>query len=229
MERKILLSSSDDRIRRLLEPYLKKIGYSFKTAQAYSEAFTRLASYSPDVVIIDISSDTASGLKAIENMREFMTLPIIAITGPDSRLVCRALDSGADISLQKPLSPEQLISYIRVCIKRTEQFEGLSGLNIKEEFIFGKLRVDFGGCRVFTEKGEIHLTKNEFRILSLLCRYSGRVLPYDFIMKNVWGPLVESGNGILRVNIANIRKKIEKNPQKPEYLITENGVGYRVG
>ena len=229
MERKILLASSDERIRRLLSPYLEKNGYSFKNTQTYSDAFTRLASYSPDVVIIDISSDAVSGIKTIENMREFMTLPIIAIAGPDNRFVCKALDGGADICLQKPLSTEQLLSYIKVCIKRTEQFESLSGLNSEEEFILGELKVNFGGCRVFARNREIHLTKNEFQILSLLCRYQGRVLTYDFIMKSVWGPLAEGGNGILRVNIANIRRKIEKNPQKPEYLITENGVGYRIG
>ena len=102
------------------------------------------------------------------------------------------------------------------------------GLDNLEGYEHGKLRVEYDRHSVTVDGKEVHLTKNEFKILTLLCRYSGRVLTYDFIIKSVWGDGATGGNGILRVNITNLRKKIEQNSNAPLYLFTENGVGYRM-
>ena len=95
-------------------------------------------------------------------------------------------------------------------------------------YVSGGLRLDFNNYAVTVDEKPVHLTKNEFKILSLLCRHSGKVLTYDFIIKSVWGPRNADSTGILRVNVTNLRKKIEKDPLHPEYIFTENGIGYKI-
>ena len=228
MKRQILVTDCDKKTLGLISAYLEHQGFGVIEASGYASAFAKLASCSPDVMVADISADPVQGIKAISSVRSWSELPIIAISGTEGPVLTDALDSGADICLLKPFSTAQLLAYIRVCLRRIEQFEKQSGLKSGETFESGGLKVDFDGCRVFSGGKEVHLTKNEFRILSLLCRYPGKVLTYGFIMKSIWGPLSDEGNGILRVNMTNIRRKIEPDPQKPAYIFTENGVGYRM-
>lgn len=228
MKRRVLVIDEDRRNLRLITQCLEQNGFSVVTAMGFASGFAQLTSSSPDIVIIDLSEEYEQGIKTIKSIRQWQALPVIAM-GPEGEKYCAAsLEGGADIYLSKPLSTAELMAYVGVCKRRLKEYEAAIGIKIEETFEAKGLKLNFASCQVFVNEKEIHLTKNEFRILSLLCRYSGRVLTYDFIMKSVWGPLSDSGNGILRVNITNIRKKIEPDFQSTRYIFTENGIGYRL-
>ncbi len=228
MERRVLVIDEDKRSLKLISQSLEQSGFSVVVARGFASGFAQLASSAPDIVVIDMSKEHEQGIKTLKSIREWSTLPIIAVGPEGEKHRIASLDSGADIYLSRPISTAELLAYIRVCEKRLIEFETVIGIKTGETFEAKGLRLNFASCQVFVDDKEIHLTKNEFRILSLLCKYSGRVLTYDFIMKSVWGPLSDGGNGILRVNITNIRKKIEPDMQNFKYIFTENGIGYRL-
>ena len=139
-----------------------------------------------------------------------------------------ALDLGADDYLAKPFGTSELLARIRTALRhyRSDSSQGVAG--ISGIFETGGLRIDYDKHRAYIDNNDAMLTQNEFRIVSMLSRYAGKVITYDAIMKEIWGPNVKNDNKILRVNMANIRRKIEHNPAEPEYIFTEAGVGYRM-
>jgi len=139
-----------------------------------------------------------------------------------------ALDLGADDYITKPFGTSELLARLRTAIRHARAAcyapEGIqSGI-----FRSGKMVIDYDKHRVYIGERDAGLTQNEYKIVSLLGRYAGKVLTYDFIIREIWGPNMKTDNRILRVNMANIRRKIEKNPAQPEYIFTEVGVGYRI-
>jgi len=227
MKRCVLVIDSDVRSRRLISTSLDGEEFSVIGDSSYASAFAQFSSENPDIVIINI--DDSEGLKTLKTIRLWSALPIIALSADDSEKMClSALEAGADVFLYKPFSVAELTAYIKVCRRHIEQSEKLRGMKTGGIFKAGDLTVDLDSRQVTVKGKSVHLTKNEFKILSLLCRYSGRVLTYDFIMKSVWGPQTNTDSGILRVNMANIRRKIEPTPESPAYIFTENGVGYRI-
>ena len=229
MKRRIIIADSDKQSGRLIKNLLSAAGYETVTVSNFSECFTTVSLNSPDIVIIDPAFPLQDGIKTVKKLRERGSFPIIAVSENGSeRAVTEALDAGADDYIRKPFLSGELLSRIKAAIRRIEQYEKLLGLDNLEGYEHGGLRVEYDRHSVAVDGKEDHLTKNEFKILTLLCRYSGRVLTYDFIIKSVWGDGATGGNGILRVNITNLRKKIEQNSNAPLYLFTENGVGYRM-
>ena len=228
MKRRVLVIDEDKRNLKLITQCLEQNGFSVVQALGFASGFAQLSSSAPDIVIINMSNEPEQGIKTLKSIRMWSTLPIIALGAEGEKHSTAALYGGADIYLSKPFSTAELLAYIKVCEKRLTEFEAAIGIETKESFEAKGLSLNFASCEVFVEGKKIHLTKNEFRILSLLCKYSGKVLTYDFIMKSVWGPLADTGNGILRVNITNIRKKIEPDMQNFKYIFTENGIGYRL-
>ena len=229
MKRRIIIADSDKQSGRLIKNLLSAAGYETVTVSNFSECFTTVSLNSPDIVIIDPAFPLQDGIKTVKKLRERGSFPIIAVSENGSeRAVTEALDAGADDYIRKPFLSGELLSRIKAAIRRIEQYEKLLGLDNLESYEHDGLRVEYDRHSVAVDGKEVHLTKNEFKILTLLCRYSGRVLTYDFIIKSVWGDGATGGNGILRVNITNLRKKIEQNSNAPLYLFTENGVGYRM-
>ena len=137
-----------------------------------------------------------------------------------------ALDAGAGDYIVKPFGTEELLARLRATLRYTERM--VQGSMVSDVYNVGGLRVDFGKRVVTVDGKDVHLTQIEFKILALLCKDAGRVLTYEYICRNVWGPYSSRDNQILRVNVANIRHKIEKNPAQPKYILTEIGVGYRL-
>ena len=137
-----------------------------------------------------------------------------------------ALETGADDYITKPFGAAELLARIRVALRHTHNSAGTQANG--GCFVAGDLTVDYDKHQVLIRGENMKLTQNEFRIVALLSRYAGKVLTYDYIMKELWGPQNGGGNQILRVNMANIRRKIEKNPAEPQYIFTEVGVGYRM-
>ena len=167
------------------------------------------------------------GMQIITKVRSWTQLPIIVVSArgdePDK---VAALEAGADDYITKPFGAAELLARIRVAIRHTRNSSG--ALSESGRFIVGDLTVDYDKHQVLISGENAKLTQNEYRIVALLSRHAGKVLTYDYIMKELWGPQTGGGNQILRVNMANIRRKIEKNPAEPQYIFTEVGVGYRM-
>ncbi len=138
-----------------------------------------------------------------------------------------SLDLGADDYITKPFGTSELLARVRTALRHSQNRADINASG--GVFRAGKMRIDYDKRRVTVDGADVHLTQTEYNIVALLSRHAGRVLTYDFVMRETWGPGVTGGsNQILRVNMANIRRKLEKNPAEPEYIFTETGVGYRM-
>ncbi|MBQ6365944.1 MAG: response regulator transcription factor [Oscillospiraceae bacterium] len=223
---KILVVEDEKSISGFIRTVLAGAGYDVISAHNAAEAFLMISSHCPDLVLLDLGLPDLDGTAVIEAVRQWTQLPIIVVSARSfEKDKIDALDLGADDYITKPFSAPELLARVRVAIRHTR----LSGMMTSSgKFISGDLTVDYDKHMV-TVKGEnCHLTQNEFKIVSLLSRCAGKVLTYDFIMKELWGPQSRGTNQILRVNMANIRRKIEHNPAEPKYIFTEVGVGYRM-
>ena len=168
------------------------------------------------------------GIEVIREIRTWASIPIIVISArTQEQEKVLALDSGADDYITKPFGPSELMARIRTALRHSNRLQTDSLLN-QRPYQAGELTVDFEKRLVTLGGSEIHLTQIEYKIVSLLAKNSGKVITYDTIISNVWGPYADDNNRILRVNMANIRRKIEKNPAEPDYIFTEIGIGYRM-
>ena len=167
-------------------------------------------------------------MKILETVRGWSAMPIIVVSARDrERDKVEALDKGADDYITKPFGTAELVARIRAAVRHSRGV-GMTRVTQKITFDEGRLVIDFDKHRVYIDDEDAGLTQNEFKLVSLLGKYSGKVLTYDFMMKEIWGPNMQNDNRILRVNMANIRRKIEKNPAQPKFIFTEIGVGYRI-
>ena len=179
-------------------------------------------------MILDLGLPDMDGVEIIRKIRNWSTLPILVVSARDHEHdKVQAFDLGADDYITKPFGTSELLARIRTALRHAHTAVQ-SSLSESEQFQAGDLHIDFNKHKVLVRGEDVHLTQNEYRIVALLARYSGRVITYDAIMQDIWGPNMKSDNKILRVNMANIRRKIEKNPAEPEFIFTEAGVGYRL-
>ena len=168
------------------------------------------------------------GIEVIREIRTWASIPIIVISArTQEQEKVLALDNGADDYITKPFGPSELMARIRTALRHSNRLQTDSLLN-QRSYRAEELMVDFEKRLVTLAGSEIHLTQIEYKIVSLLAKNSGKVITYDTIISNVWGPYADDNNRILRVNMANIRRKIEKNPAEPHYIFTEIGLGYRM-
>ena len=188
-----------------------------------------VSSHCPDIVILDLGLPDMDGMQIIDAVRQWTQLPILVVSARShERDKVMALERGADDYITKPFSAAELLARIRVAIRHSRNGLGNNSISKMGKFIAGDLTIDYDKHQVLICGENAHLTQNEFRIVALLGKCAGKVLTYDFIMKELWGPQSKGNNQILRVNMANIRRKIEKNPAEPHYIFTEVGVGYRM-
>ena len=226
---KILVVEDEKNISGLIRAILTSNGYDVVTAASGAEAFSMISSHCPDLVVLDLGLPDMDGVELIRSVRSWTSLPIIVVSARSyERDKVQTLDLGADDYVTKPFSAAELLARIRVALRHTRT--GLSDPSIANtgKFTAGDLTIDYDKHQVLIAGENCHLTQNEFRIVALLGKCAGKVLTYDFILKELWGPQSKGGNQILRVNMANIRRKIEKNPAEPQYIYTEVGVGYRM-
>ena len=224
---RIMIVEDEKSIAGFIKAILSSNGYDAMVAQSGSEALTMISSHCPDLVILDLGLPDMDGVQIISKVRSWTQLPIIVVSarGNEQDKVS-ALELGADDYITKPFGAAELLARIRVAIRHTRN--GTGAMSNDGCFVSGELTVDYDKHQVLIYGENRKLTQNEFRIVALLSRYAGKVLTYDYIMKELWGPQNGGGNQILRVNMANIRRKIEKNPAEPQYIFTEVGVGYRM-
>ena len=225
---KVLVIEDDKNIRSFLQAILEANNYEVILTQTGAEAYSMITSQCPDVILLDLGLPDMDGMRILESVREWSAMPIIVVSARDrERDKVEALDKGADDYITKPFGTAELVARIRAAIRHSRG-AGMTKVTQKITFDEGRLVIDFDKHRVYIDNEDAGLTQNEFKLVSLLGKYSGKVLTYDFMMKEIWGPNMQNDNRILRVNMANIRRKIEKNPAQPQFIFTEIGVGYRI-
>ena len=229
MARNILVVEDDRNISDLIRMYLEKEGFDVRIAYDGGKAVEEYDRQAPDMVLLDIMLPVMDGWSVCAHIREKAKTPIIMLTAKsevNDRIT--GLEMGADDYLVKPFGTSELLARIRTAIRHTRT--SLSNPEIAQSgrFTTGDLVIDYDKHQVLIHGENARLTANEYRIVSLLGKYAGKVLTYDFIIKELWGPKAKNDNQILRVNMANIRRKIQENPGQPKYIFTEVGVGYRM-
>ncbi|MBO5293156.1 MAG: response regulator transcription factor [Lachnospiraceae bacterium] len=202
----------------------------YKTVTAYSgtEGLSLFTSIQPDIVLLDLGLPDLDGIQLIKKVREWSSTPIIVISArTQEKDKVLALDTGADDYIVKPFGSRELFARMRTALRHSNRLNTTSAL-YNRPYHAGDLTIDFERHLVTLRGKEIHLTQVEFKIVALLARNSGKVMTYDAIMSEIWGPYTDTNNRILRVNMANIRRKMEENPGEPVYIMTEIGIGYRM-
>ncbi len=219
----ILVVDDERPIRRFLRASLQGHGYIVLEAATGQEAMQEAAGRRPDVIILDLGLPDMDGTEVTRQLREWTSVPIIVLSVRDREIdKIAALDAGADDYLTKPFGVGELVARIRVNLRRA----GKSG----DEPVFesGGLKVDLARRQVTLNGALVDLTPTEYDLLRLLVRNAGKVLTHRQMLREVWGAAYEAESHLLRVNISNLRHKIEADPNRPEYILTEPGVGYRL-
>lgn len=221
---KVLLIEDDKSIANFITTTLERGDYKVMHALSGREALSLSTSFCPNVVLLDLGLPDVDGIEVLKKLRAWSEVPVIIISArtKESEKVA-ALDLGADDYITKPFGTSELMARIRTSLRhaRTQQTPNHVYRALDLEIHFEKRLIRLKG-------NEVHLTQIEYQLLTLLAENSGKVLTYSYIMNAIWGPYMDNNNQILRVNMANIRRKIEENPAQPEYVFTEIGVGYRM-
>ena len=223
----ILIADDEKPIRNFIKVALETQDYKCLEAQDGSESLSLTASHHPDLMILDLGLPDMDGLEVIQKIREWSQIPIIIVSARGhEREKVEALDLGADDYLTKPFSVAELLARIRVALRRISA----AGSTDEQQSVFelDQLKVDFEKRKVLLGENDIHLTPTEFSLFSLLVKHRGKVLTHRFIINEVWGSTTVSDTQLLRVSMGNLRRKIEKDPAQPRYILTEVGVGYRM-
>lgn len=225
----ILIVEDDSCVKNLITTTLETTqNYRFHTAATGEQALLEATSQNPDVILMDLGLPDMDGVDIIRKVRSWTTTPIIVISArSEDRDKIDALDAGADDYLTKPFSVDELLARLRTALRRASYSKKDSD-GTGSVFVNGDLKIDFAsGCAYF-EGQELHLTPYEYKLLCVLAQNVGKVLTRTFILKEVWGSTLESDVASLRVYMAMLRKKIEKDPAEPKYIQTHVGVGYRM-
>lgn len=225
---KILIIEDEKNILNFITSVLTAQEYQVISAVTGRDGLSQAASQCPDLILLDLGLPDMDGMRIIEKVRSWTSIPIIVIsarTQEDDKVL--ALDQGADDYITKPFGNSELLARIRTALRHSNRMQTSDPL-AHRPYRSNGLSIDFEKHQVTRNGQEIHLTQNEFKIVSLLAQNCGRVLTYDRLIEHIWGPYSENDNTILRVNMANIRRKLEPNPAEPVYIFTEIGIGYRM-
>ena len=226
---RILIIEDEKSISHFISTVLTNNGYETMQARTGSEAQSMISSHCPDLIILDLGLPDMDGMDILRQLRRWSSLPVVVVSAlSHEKDKVLALDMGADDYLTKPFGTDELLARVRTAIRHTRTASGNDEIAQRGTYTVGDLVIDYNKHQALVRGENVKLTLSEFRIVALLGKYAGKVLTYDFIIKELWGPRAGGDNQILRVNMANIRRKIEKNPAEPEYLFTEVGVGYRL-
>ncbi|MBQ6455904.1 MAG: response regulator transcription factor [Mogibacterium sp.] len=224
---RLLIIEKERSTANLLKTVLKANNYDVLLTDSEAEAITLITSHCPDLIILDLSLPDRGSINVLKYLRTWSLIPVIVLSASSQeRDKVEVLDLGADDYITKPFGVSELLARVRAALRHRSQVPD-GRLTMQRGILqTGGLMIDYSTHRVFIDGKDAGLTKTEFRIVALLGRYAGRIVTYDVILREIWGPNNNSDNRILRVNMANIRRKTEKNPAEPDYIITEAGVGY---
>lgn len=219
----ILIIDDELQMLKLLQIALVNEGYKVITAQSAKEGIAHAINHQPSLILLDIELPDLNGQTVLKKLREWFQRPIIILSVHNSEdEIVNALDNGATDFLTKPFRTRELLARIRSCLKRNETADDTTILKT------GNLEIDLSAHVVKLNSELVKLTATEYNLLVLLAKNQGRVLTHQFILKEIWGVGHQTETQYLRVFVAQLRKKIEPNPNSPVYIITESGVGYRM-
>ncbi len=219
----ILVVDDEPTIRRFLRASLASHGHEVLEAATGQEALSAVLARRPDLIILDLGLPDIDGVQVTRRLREWSQIPIIILSVRDHETdKVAALDAGADDYLTKPFGIGELLARIRAAMRHIPQPVTESVLTV------GGLKIDFGRRVVTVAEREVQLTPTEYELLRILSKNAGKVLTHHQLLRQVWGVASEQDMHMLRVNISNLRRKIETDPTRPEYVVTEPGVGYRL-
>ena len=223
----VLVVEDDTPVRNLITTTLKTHEYRYLSAQNGASAVMEALSHNPDIVLLDLGLPDMDGVEIIRKIRSWSNMPIIVISArtEDSDKIV-ALDAGADDYLTKPFSVEELLARLRATIRRLAVMH--SSFPAGSTFTNGALHIDFAAGCAYLREEELHLTPMEYKLLCLLAQNVGKVLTHTFITQKIWGSTWDNDIASLRVFMATLRKKIEREPDSPQYIQTHIGVGYRM-
>ena len=224
----ILVVEDDAAVRNLITTTLETHDYRFRTAPTGETAILEAVSHNPDIVLLDLGLPDMDGIEIIRKIRTWSNMPIIVISArSEDTDKIDALDAGADDYLTKPFSVEELLARLRVIFRRLNSLQNTAFAE-QSVFIDGDLKIDYAAGCAYMGGEELHLTPIEYKLLCLLAKNVGKVLTHTFITKEIWGSTWDNDVASLRVFMATLRKKIEKDPAAPQYIQTHIGVGYRM-
>jgi two-component system, OmpR family, KDP operon response regulator KdpE len=219
----VLVIDDEVQIRRLLRVSLETHGFVVHDAATAREGLQLVLGKKPDVVLLDLGLPDKDGSEALRELRTWSSVPVIILSVRNGEEeIVRLLDAGADDYVVKPFNTGELIARIRVAIRHHAPQEA------QETFVSGRLSVDLMDRSVKVAGEAVKLTPTEYGLLRLFVQHAGRILTHGQILREVWGPNSDQETNYLRVYITGLRKKIEANPQMPELIVTEPGVGYRL-
>ena len=223
----VLLVEDEAAISNFISAVLTHNNYNVVKAERGKEAIQLTTNTNPDLILLDLGLPDMDGIEVLKRIREWSSVPVIVVSARGhEREKVEALDLGADDYITKPFGTSELLARIRTAVRHNHKAVSDAG-HSTDRIIIGGLLIDYEKRIVKVDEKEIHLTPIEYKIIVLLSKNVGKVLTHDYIMKEIWGPYINE-NQTLRVNMANIRRKIEENPAEPKYIITEVGVGYRM-
>jgi len=224
---KILIVEDERVIRNFLGAILTAHDYQILHATTGKEAVTMTASHVPDLVLLDLGLPDMDGEIVLQKIREWSDVPIIVVSArQDEAQKVSCLDAGADDYVTKPFGNKELLARIRATLRQRSMVKDNRYMSASS-FAVGGLTIDYIKRQVKVDGAAIHLTPIEYKIVVLLSKSAGMVLTHDYIIREIWGPFA-SDSQLVRVNMANIRRKIEPDPADPRYILTEVGVGYRM-
>jgi two-component system KDP operon response regulator KdpE len=220
---RILVVDDEPHIVRGLKIILRTAGYTVEAAENKAQALASLASRPPDAVVLDLVLPDGQGVDVCREVRRWSGLPIVVLSAVgDEREKVRALDAGADDYVTKPFGTDELLARLRALLRRSVDIAGSPRIEI------GSLVIDLADRLVTRDGQPVHLTPIEFDLLRVLAQHQGRLVTQRQLLREVWGPEYGAETHYLRVHVAHIRAKLEPDPSRPRYLITEPGVGYRL-
>lgn len=219
----VLIIDDEPAIRRLLRMTLKAHEYDIAEAATGQDGLISAASRPPDIVVLDMNLPDMNGIEVLKKLREWYVRPVMVLSVVnDEETIVKALDLGADDYLTKPFGVPELLARLRVCLRRNRQESS------EPVFSSGPLTVDFAKREVFVDGKQVHLTSTEFSILRLFVQNAGKVLTHRHVLREVWGPGATQDVQYLRVYVGHLRQKLEPDPNRPQFILTEPGVGYRL-
>jgi two-component system KDP operon response regulator KdpE len=221
----LLVVEDEPQMMRFLRATLPNQGYRMLEAATGQQALVEAATRAPDLVLLDLGLPDLDGIEVTRRLREWSATPIIVISarGREHDKV-EALDAGADDYLTKPFGTGELLARIRVALRNAAR----AGAAAEPVFQVGTLRVDLGTRRVTVGERDVHLTRTEYRLLVTLVKHAGKVVTHRQLLREVWGPGAVDQSHYVRVYMGQLRQKLEDDPARPRYLVTETGVGYRL-
>ncbi len=220
---KALIIDDEPQLRKLIAINLEQQGIAVVSAATGREGIVMAASHQPDIILLDLGLPDRNGHQILTELRQWFVNPVLILSARNTEEdIVKALDNGAVDYIVKPFRTGELMARLRTALRQNHKAES------EPLIVLGELAIDFASRRVTRGGNEVHLTVTEFKLLAIMASNEGRVVTHRFLLKEVWGIAYQTETQYLRVFVAQLRKKLEQDPNRPAHLLTENGIGYRL-